>query len=133
MTPEDNGTCAVEFEEPLIVMRMLGTPGAAEMRRVLGEIEEKTKNWRFNITLVDLTQQLHPPSVETRKAIADASRSFAPSRGTALFGTTFAMRTLGALVMNVISIKTGTRNNSRFFSTEAEARAWLKEQAASET
>jgi hypothetical protein len=132
-TDPDNGTCEVEFEEPLIVMRMIGTPGAAEMRRVLSEIDEKTKAWRFNVTLVDLTKQLHSPSVETRKAIADASKSFVPSRGTALFGTTFAMRTLGALVMNVISIKNGTQNVSKFFSTEAEARAWLNEQAAAET
>lgn len=127
----DDGTCELEFEEPLIVMRMIGTPGGAEMVRALAEIGQKTSGWRFNITLVDLTKQLHPPSVETRKAMAEAAKTMVPSRGTALYGTTFAMRTLGTLVMNVINMTNETKNINKFFSTEAEARAWLNERAAS--
>jgi len=128
----DNGTCELEFDEPLIVMRMVGTPGGPEMVRAMGEIERRTKGWRFNITLVDLTKQLHPPSVETRKAIAESATTSVPSRGTALYGTTFAMRTLGTLVMNVINMTNKTKNINKFFATEAEARAWLNERAALE-
>lgn len=126
----DDGTVELEFNEPLIVMRMMGTPGGPEMVRALAEIDHTIAGWRFNVTLVDLTRQKHAPSVATRKAIAEAAKTVVPSRGTALFGTTFAMRTIGALVMNVVNMTNKSGNVNKFFDTEAEARAWLQERAA---
>ena len=125
-------TDELEFHEPMVIMRMVGIPDAAEMLRALAEVDRTTVGWRFNVTLVDLTRQVQAASAETRKAIAGAVKTTVPSRGTALFGASFAMRTVGALLMNVINITNKTSTVTKFFNTEQEARAWLDQRCASE-
>lgn len=125
----ENNVVLLDFSEPLIVMRMVGVPDTAEMLRSLAEIERVTIGWKFNITLVDLSRQTEAPSLETRRAIAEAPKGEQVSRGTAIFGASFAMRTIGALLVNVMNMKQKNASVTKFFTTEAEARAWLQQRA----
>ena len=49
-------------------------------------------------------------------------------RGTAMFGASFAVRTVATLLMNVMNMASGASDNpNKFFDNEAQARAWLQE------
>lgn len=129
----ENGRVELAYEQPLVIMRMKGTPTGAEVVRSMAESAKATESWPFSVTIVDLTEQKESLTSEGRKMVAEAPPSKTPSRGTALYGASFAMRTVATLLINVMNIKNKNNNPSKFFSTEAEARAWALERAKAES
>ena len=125
----ENGRVELAYEQPLVIMRMKGTPTGAEVVRSMVDSAKATEHWPFAVTIVDLSEQKESLSSEGRKMVADAPPSKVPSRGTALFGASFAMRTLATLLINVMNITQKNNNPSKFFTTESEARAWALERA----
>jgi hypothetical protein len=121
-------TVELSFEKPIVVMRFTGKTSTEEMLQMLTEQRAMTEGWPYSFTLCDLTKQQETISAETRKAIADAPTNHVLGRGTAMFGATFAVRTIATLLMNVMNIASGASDNpTKFFDTEEQARAWLQE------
>ncbi len=121
-------TVELTFEKPIVIMRFTGKTPTAEMLAAMSELRDVTSDWPFQVTMVDLTSQTDVISSETRKAIADAPQNNSIGRGTAMFGASFAVRTVATLLMNVMNMASGASDNpNKFFDNEAQARAWLQE------
>lgn len=105
--------------------------------RAHGQIEEKDfldlaeylkqhiRDWPIALLFVDQTDQTGI-SAEARKAAATAFE-WVPYRGTAFCGGSFAVRTIGQMVMTIVNTFRGNDNPTKFCKTESEARAWLDE------
>lgn len=89
--------------------------------------EQHIRDWPVVFMLVD-SRLNGGMSAEARKAAATLFH-WVPFRGSAIIGGAFAMRTVGQLLMKVITaLSSRTKDNPTvFLDTDAEARAWLEE------
>lgn len=84
----------------------------------------------YALLLVDAADVGRVPP-ETRRAAVEMAKKHPQYRGSsAIFGVGFYGRTLLALTVNAIRLLAGERSFVRFFSEEAEARAWLASRRA---
>jgi hypothetical protein len=67
---------------------------------------------------------------EARKAVVDTLGKL-PVGGIAIFGATFTIRVVATLILKAIGIIYPSAPAAHFFSSEAEARAWLSERRSS--
>ena len=117
----------IRFAKPVLTMEMRGAPTPDDMRGALNVVYEGVRGWPYTITIVDMTHQTEGLSSEARKVVAQFRKDGPPPKGTAVFGASFAMRTMATLLLNILSIGSRDDNPYRFFATEAEAMAWVRE------
>ncbi len=127
-------TVTVEFEQPLCIMRFHGKPIGADFLEAMHEMTAVTTDWPVHASLIDLTGATEIIDSETRKQLTKQPRAKSVPLGTAIFGASFALRTIATLTINVMNMthkyKEG-ENPTKFFENEEQARAWLKERSES--
>lgn len=104
-----------------------GEVSAEDMRLVNEYYEQHIRDWPRIFMIVDARSN-GGISAEARKAAATLF-DWVPFRGSVFIGASFAMRTVGKLLMLVIG-KLSKRlgdNPLVYVSTEEEARAWVAE------
>jgi hypothetical protein len=79
----------------------------------------------YIFALIDLSR-VDKITAGARKSATEDSVGV-PMRGVALFGASRAIRVLTSIVARAVDLIHGGDNPTRFFATEAEARAWIAE------
>ncbi|MDC3960609.1 STAS/SEC14 domain-containing protein [Polyangium jinanense] len=120
----------VFFEPPdTAVWRFAGDISEAEMRELTSLEKSFIAGRPYLLKLVDLSR-IGSVSAGARKAGAEKVHDV-PVLGVAVFGAHFAIRVLADLVVRAGSfIRRIDTVPTRYFATEAEARAWLAERRA---
>lgn len=114
----------IELEEPdLVVLSSVGTIDKQDMLDMTEGLNARIKSWRHALLLIDQRNQ-EGMTPEARKAVPDLVNPV-PYRGTVMFGGSFAMRTLGQMLMKLHNLTNGADNPTVFLKDEAEARAWI--------
>lgn len=124
------GESRIRFEPPDIChIEIVGTPEGASAVAIMDALDRFSQDKTAIFTLSNVARSgSFPP--EARKLVAERMKNM-PIRATAVFGANFNMRVLITLVFKVQALFRGEdRNPTRFFSTEAEARAWIDQQRA---
>lgn len=109
----------------LVCVRATGHIEEQDMLDMAQLLKTHTRDWPYVLLFVNQDEQ-SGISPEARKVAATAFESI-PYRGTAFCSGSFALRTIGQLVMTMVNRLRGTDNPTKFFKTEAEARAFLEE------
>lgn len=109
----------------LVCVRALGHIEEKDMLDMAGLVKHHVRGWPYVLLFVDQSDQTGI-TAEARRASATAFDSI-PYRGTAFVGGSFAIRTIGQMVMTIVNRLRGTDNPTKFFKTEAEGRAWIEE------
>lgn len=127
MIEQHIGQHGASFEEPgLFVIRTQGDLGPEDIVGLAAFIHERAVGRRYLLVLGD-ARGLGEISAEARKAAVRVSKQL-PYRGIALHGASFQARVVTRLLMGAAHLLFGSSDNpTRFFDTEAEARAWLHE------
>jgi hypothetical protein len=127
MIEQHFGQHTVRFEQPaLFFFRAQGDFSPSEMKGVAAFIHEHAVGLPHLFVLCD-ARGLGDISAESRKAAISVSKGL-PYRGIATFGASFHARMVAKLLVGAAQLLFGSSDNPvRFFDTEAEARAWLRE------
>lgn len=115
---------AVEAPD-LVVMRMSGSLEPDAVHACMKEIRRLTEGWPYVLQMVFLDGS-GGMSPEARKVAAEVADGI-PYAGSAMVGGSFALRVVGKMLVQVISLTRKLDNPTRFFKSEAEAREWLAE------
>jgi hypothetical protein len=121
------GENCIRFEPPDICFVVYGGDlSEAEAIGINAEIRKVAEGKGHTFLLCDLTN-MGDVSTEVRKTSAETLR-MVNFRGIAVYGASFHLRVIAMLVAKLINVKAASADNPiRFFSTGAEARAWLDE------
>lgn len=116
----------LRFEPPdLLVATLLGELDASDTGRITAEARRVAVGRSWALLLCDISRITGLTS-EARRTAADGFRSV-PVRGIAFWGGDSRGRAQGTLMGHAMNLLSNRRDECplRFFSSEAEARAWL--------
>jgi hypothetical protein len=108
----------------ILVFVLVGDVNAPEVAEIIAHILSCTSHLKYVFCLGDITAMENIPP-EARKLTAAAASI--PYRGMAVWGGTFGRVVLAKLALAILNFGRADDNPVRFFSAEAEARAWLEE------
>lgn len=115
----------VWLEAPdIICIRGHGEISADDMTEVAAFYDKHIRSWPRAFVLADQREQTGM-SAEARKASAKLF-DWVPFRGTVFYGGSFAMRTVGQMIMTITNALRQLDNPVKFVKTEDEARAWIE-------
>jgi hypothetical protein len=119
------GTHLARFEPPdVLVLVMEGDESAADAEGMLVAMRAFAKG-RDRVFVLSNITRLGTISAEARRISADAN-NIENVRAVAAFGGSFAQRVMAKLVLTAFEILgQGSAAPTRFFDTEAHARAWF--------
>lgn len=109
----------------LVCIRAHGHLEEKDMLDIADLLKRHTIGWPYLLLFVDQTEQTGI-SAEARRAAATAFDSL-HYRGTVFCSNSFALRTIGQMVMTIVNRVRGVDNPTKFFKTSAEGRAWIEE------
>lgn len=114
-----------EPEDETVIIRLQGDIVAEEGPLMAASMRGFLRDGRTRLFLmIDMAGMGEIPS-SARKSIAEAMLDV-PIAATAAFGASFAQRVLGTLTDRTNNLlRGGRRYETRFFSTEEQARGWL--------
>lgn len=120
------GPSFVAFEPPdILIGAFIGEITEREMRRICADQRRITGGDPRIFVLLDLSR-LGYVTPEARRAASEELRDTVV-RGAAYFGASFKLRVFATLVIKGINLMKRASIPTRFFETEAEARAWISE------
>ena len=120
------GTHEFRIEDDVLHVKWVGEFTVSDMQRLNQLITDLRQKHQLVFHLVDGTKG-HGLSAEARRwSVAHTSPSNRAD-GIACFGFNSMMRAISTLLVRAIAILSKRTAPTRFFATEAEARAWLDE------
>jgi hypothetical protein len=120
------GPHSYRTEGDLFVWQPRGEVLAEHARGVVAVIQDLYKLHGYVLYLLD-GREGKPLGPDTRRIVVDALRPMQGALAMAAFGMGWAARASGMLVFSAARLLTGLDFSVGFFSTEAEARAYLGE------
>lgn len=123
------GASSVEEDGEIIVVHWVGLPTLVEVQQVYEVLEQDLRATGHHRVLFDLSRvDPKPPGPEQRRCAAEWWKRHAAQIVLASYGMSWPVRVIMDLVRRVVGLF-GPPMRSRYFATEAEARAWLHTQA----
>jgi len=115
----------IRLEEPDVVfVRSVGTIDKQDMLDMHEVFDGNIRGWPNVLLVVDQSQQ-EGMTAEARKMVPEIGQ-WVPYRGTVMYGGSFAMRTVGQMLMKLINLVRQLDNPTAFLNDEQEARAWVE-------
>ena len=120
------GPNAVRLEGALVFTVVHGIPSLDDCRRYLKLVSETAATHGRVFLLIDITKGFGLSPENRRYSVHWGTTH--QITATACFGANAPGRAMMTFVVRAMDLASGHKSNTRFFSTEAEARAWLTEQ-----
>lgn len=121
------GNLTISMDGDILLVGLRGEFGVVEEQLFRQWRDRATAQYGYRLTLATAEGRASV-SPEARAMMVEWSRSQARHGSTAFLGASFAMKTVVNFVSRAIRALTNDHAPLRFFSTEAEARAWLAEE-----
>ncbi|EDM78869.1 hypothetical protein PPSIR1_03333 [Plesiocystis pacifica SIR-1] len=112
---------SMQWHDDLLVVAVEGLVKPEEARSLGLQMIEMLSDVRPRLVLLDYTRMTVALSLETRRATREVAEGLTWDRA-AIYGIT----NINRMVLRVLVTLLGMANNTQFFATEAEARAWLQ-------
>lgn len=123
------GASSVEEDGDIVVVHWVGLPTPIEVQRIYDVLEQHLRASGHHRVLFDLSRvDPKPPGAEQRRHAAEWWRRHGAQLALASYGMSWPVRVIMDLVRRAVGLF-GPEMRSRYFATEAEARAWLHTQA----
>lgn len=117
---------SVWLEGPdLVCIRGRGEISDKDMSETAAFYDQHIRNWPQVFVMADQREQTGM-TAEARKVAARVF-TWVPFRGTVFYGGSFAMRTVGKMIMTIMNSLRKHDNPIMFVKTEEEARGWIEE------
>jgi hypothetical protein len=122
------GTTFVEIlEEPIVRITWKGELQGDNLEAVVGWYLKQTESWAAVVQINDCSEVTGIPA-EARKRAAGLPTE--RTRGTVMCGASFAIRTVGTLIVKVMNMGNKQDNPYAFVETREQAMEWAKKRAA---